>query len=237
MIAHPRQSRPRRGFTLLELMVAMAMVAIVAASLYAALAIAFKARKSARAQTEVVGSAMIALDVLEQDFRNAVPPAPQGTLTAPFVGSTQRIGLGSVATVSFCTMGRDAVTIDEAGNVNPFFDGRRWVELSAVSTGDGLTLVRRIRRNLLTESAFEIEEEPLITGVASFEVRYFDGYDWLDEWDSELLGDAMPLAVEIVLEFDQPAPTDPSRNYRLRQVIPLPLGKEPALTDSTGAMP
>jgi general secretion pathway protein J len=235
MIAHPRHLRSRRGFTLLELMVAMSMVAIIAASLYAALAIAFKARSSARAQTEVVGSAMIALDVLEQDFRNAV--SPEGALTAPFIGSTQRIGLGGIATVSFCTMGRDPFATGESGNANPFFDGRRWVELSAVSTGEDLTLVRRIGRNLLTDSAFEIEEEPLITGLASFEVRYFDGYDWLDEWDSELVGNVMPHAVEIVMEFDQPAPIDPSRNYRLRQVIPLPLGKEPALTDSTGAMP
>lgn len=230
MPLHPRHSRLRGGFTLLELIVAMAMIAIVAASLYAALAIAFKARRSARAQTEVVGSAMIALDVVEQEFRSAVPP--EGTLTAPFVGSMQRIGLGSIATVSFCTMGRDPVAIDESGNVNPFFDSPRWVELSAVSTGDDLTLIRRIQRNLLTESAFEVEEEPLITGLASFEVRYFDGYEWLEEWDSELQGGVMPQAVKISLEFDQPAPSDPERNYRLRQVIPLPVGREPELPDA-----
>lgn len=236
MTLHPRHFRSRRAFTLLELIVAMALVAIVATSLYAALAISFNARNSARAQTEVMGSAMIALDIVEQDFRNAVPP--DGTLTAPFVGSMQRIGLGSVATVSFCTVARDPVAIDESGNVNPFFDSRRWVEISAVDTGDGLTLIRRIQRNLLTESAFEVEEEPLITGLASFEVRYFDGYDWLEEWDSELQGDVMPLAVEIVLEFDQPAPGGPDRNYRLRQVIPLPCGREPELpADNLGTNP
>lgn len=213
----------------------MIMVTVVATSLYAALSIAFRARDSARAQTEVVGQAMISLDVLEQDFRNAI--RPEGTLTAPFFGSMQSTGTGATATVSFCTMGRDGRPFDDAGNVNPFFDGPRWVELSAVSTGQGLTLVRRIRRNLLTETAFEVEEEPLVTGVASFEVGYFDGYAWLDEWEPEAMDNVMPFAVEVILELEAPAPTDPSRNYRLRQVIPLPCGREPEAADTTGAMP
>ncbi len=56
---------------------------------------------------------------------------------------------------------------------------------------------------LMAESA-----EFLAPEVESLIFRYFDGVDWVDEWDSELQG-AIPAAIEITLGFVPPDPDDP----------------------------
>ena len=56
---------------------------------------------------------------------------------------------------------------------------------------------------LMAESA-----EFLAPEVESLTFRYFDGVDWVDEWDSELQG-AIPTAIEITLGFVPPDPDDP----------------------------
>lgn len=56
---------------------------------------------------------------------------------------------------------------------------------------------------LMAESA-----EFLAPEVESLTFRYFDGVDWVDEWDSELQG-AIPAAIEITLGFVPPDPDDP----------------------------
>ena len=52
-------------------------------------------------------------------------------------------------------------------------------------------------------------------------MRFFDGADWLEEWDAANYGYSLPLAVEVTLEMDTPSPVDSTRNYSVRQVIPL----------------
>ena len=50
--------------------------------------------------------------------------------------------------------------------------------------------------------------EFLAPEVVSLTFRYFDGVDWVEEWDSDLQG-AVPTAIEITLGFVAPGPDDP----------------------------
>jgi hypothetical protein len=73
--------------------------------------------------------------------------------------------------------------------------------------------------------------------VKAFNLRYFDGSDWLDTWDSSQQGDVPPLAVEVVLtlnaastpsqlsEVDQSS-TDKT-GYAITRVILLPCAALP----------
>ena len=231
----------RRGFTLLELTLATSIVAIVALSLYSAMSIAFRARTSATAQTEAAREMSIALDIIAADFQSALPlpPAADGgegemsayvpTLAGAFVGTSAAGGAdgGRADTVRFHAFGRDADAAD-----SPLGDGARFVELELSTETTPPVLVRRVNRNLradggsmLIDLAEEATEEPLLGGVRSFELRYHDGYAWLDDWDSFAHGDVLPLAVEITLELDAPAPRRPGEFYRATQVVPLALGR------------
>ena len=44
-------------------------------------------------------------------------------------------------------------------------------------------------------------EEVICRGVQSFDLRYFDGVDWQDKWDSAAQGNVLPRAVEVTLEL------------------------------------
>src|SRR4051812_33755994 len=82
-----RRARCRRAFTLLELVLAMAMVAILAATMYACMQVAYKARRSAEATVQPIRAATMAIDLVGQDLQSVLPPS--GILRGPFSGSQQ----------------------------------------------------------------------------------------------------------------------------------------------------
>lgn len=67
-------------------------------------------------------------------------------------------------------------------------------------------LVRQLRRNLLpqVENADPDEESVVCRNVRTFLIRYYDGQQYEDVWDSTQLGNSLPMAVEITLELDRP---------------------------------
>ena len=243
--------RRNAGFTLLELTIAIAMMAIVMISLYAAMTAAFRARKAARAQVDGVASAMIALDVIGQDLQSVLPPSPTpaddaatpaagdegGPMVGPFVGTVAGGPTGPAASVNFFALGRDdtaaASTDDAADAIDPTSNGVRQIELALDTDATPPRLVRRIRRNLLSDGALDVQDEPLLSGVRAFGLRYYDGAAWQEQWDSAQQGDVLPYAVEITLELDRPSPTDANRYYRLTQILPLACARAPAAADTT----
>jgi hypothetical protein len=65
-------------------------------------------------------------------------------------------------------------------------------------------LVRRVQTNLLSLVQTEPQEEVLCRGVRSLNIRYYDSLlGWQDSWDSTLLDNAIPTAVELVIELDR----------------------------------
>src|SRR5581483_7543693 len=69
-----RCASARGGFTLLELIVAMGMVVILAASLYASMRIALKTTAGAEAALEPSRNMQAAMEIVRQDIQNALPP-------------------------------------------------------------------------------------------------------------------------------------------------------------------
>src|SRR5271154_2888190 len=74
-----------RGFTLLELVIAMAIVAIIAASLYAAMRVGFRAATSAQTAIEPSRTAALTMELVRTDLENALPPT--GLLAGTFEGA------------------------------------------------------------------------------------------------------------------------------------------------------
>lgn len=182
------------GFTFLELILAMALMSVVAASLYASLSIGFKARRSAESAVEPARKAELVMELLSHDIDAALPPT--GILAGAFDGIDEQDSTGSDCdTLSFFSSAHEPDGEEVACDI-------RKIELALVTTFDTNEhlLVRRITTNLLAPKVLEPREEILGRGILSFNVRYFDGSDWLDNWDSVNQGDLLPLAVEVSLE-------------------------------------
>jgi type II secretion system protein J len=214
-----------RAFTLLEMLVATALVAILACSLYASLGIAFKARRSALAAIEPVRKADLAVDLLAEDLRCAV--VPKGVLAGPFVGED---GLD--------TVGRDAdllVFYTTTNSPEPAVGvgDIKKVELGCEPAADGRTqvLVRLVTTNLLAPKEPEPVREILCRGVFAFNLRYYNGTEWLDSWDSTVEDNTLPYAIEVVLQLEEGRQELNGGGHRITRVILVPCGVMP--TDAT----
>ena len=212
--------RSRSAFTLLELLIAMALMSMLAASLYASLHVAFQARSVAVAALEPVRRAELAIELLRQDIESALPPT--GILAGEFFAVDGKDDSGRDS---------DALLLHSSAH-NPGPDETaseiRRVEFAAAVRAGGTepVLVRRISTNLLAPAIVEPWEEVLCRGVLAFNLRYFDGSAWLDGWDSAVQDNVLPLAVEVTIEVDRPTrePT-PDGGYRVCRVLLLPCGR------------
>lgn len=228
----------RHGFTLLELLLAVAMIATLGLALYASMSIGFRARRSAHAQVAAMREASIVMDIAQQDLQSVLPP--RGTLAGPFIGNPTNAttGIASEGSLDFYTLGRDAMSPADEEKEAPFSEGPRHVQLvlqAGAESGRGV-LVRRVTRNLLATSTAEADEEVLARNVSAFDLRFFDGETWQTAWDSTQLADTLPVAVELTIELaDRDGGAD-ARPYRATQVVPLACGVPLAETEM-GALP
>jgi prepilin-type N-terminal cleavage/methylation domain-containing protein len=232
------------GFTMLELIVAMAMVALLSLTLFSALTVAYSGKRAAERAIKPARTASIAIEMIGRDLQSVFPPdirnsnaINNGTTNinqvlpayaGPFYGETSN----GAAQIQFCCLG------DDATPGAPLSEGIRQVELTLATDPDnraqGSMLVRRVTKNLMATSPAEPEEEVLCRNVQSFSARYYDSNptapSWYDSWDSTQVTDsrqnpAVPAAVELtlVLSIDNSADAQSPKpvNYTVRRVIPI----------------
>lgn len=220
---HTRRNH-RVAFTLLEVIVAMAIVAMIAAALAAAMTVAFKAKTSAMNSLANVRQARLAMEVIGNDLQTALPPT--GILAGAFMATPddpsenfdllefyntadmgQSIdGTADVQKVALRVMPESELltAVVDQDLKDPRDQGMRLAP-SAETDNDSMVLVRRVTRRLLAQVTPEPAYQIVVRHVQAFEVRVYDGQDWLDTWDSTTLQNTLPVAVQITLQIKQPA--------------------------------
>jgi len=98
-LAAPRTQGRRQGFTLLEVLLAMALVSVVAVSLFASLGVAYRARESARSTMNPVRAVHVALETIGKDLSGAL--APTGILAGSFLGVRSTAASGLADAIEF----------------------------------------------------------------------------------------------------------------------------------------
>ena len=212
----------KSGFTLLEMLVALALMGILATGLYTSLYIGFNARERAEASIGPVRSAALVMELLRGDIVSALPPT--GVLAGGFLGQDDKgaDGLADADTLVFYS------TIEDAGRAAP---GIRKIEFALATNehGEDGILIRSVTTNLLAPSTPEPAREVLCRNVRSLNIRYFDGTDWLDSWDSGAQDNALPLAIEVQVRIGgSTGASDEEQGYKLARVFLLPCGKIPS---------
>jgi prepilin-type N-terminal cleavage/methylation domain-containing protein len=233
-VSHPKaiDQAHAGGFTLLELLVATAMMSILVLSLFETMRVAFRARDTALAAVGPARAGEAAMDVMRADLESALPPT--GRLASTFIGATGTevadtsglvfsavgnaapgylegaSGSGGMGATggSGLTIGGNGGNAGYADNSDATLAGGTLRVAYAVRVTDAGTrvLVRQVQRNLLADvETGEADDESVVCrGVRTFQLRYFDGTQWLDTWDSSQTGNALPMAVEVTLELERP---------------------------------
>jgi len=224
-----------RAFTLIELIVAMSIVAIMAVSLYQSVRIAFKAQASAETAIEPSRTAELAMEFIRLDLDNATPPAGNngqialatGKLRGDFIGSDSTDGKADSDDLNFYTTADAAEHPSANGEVKN-------IELlitTAQGSGDHV-LTRRVTRNLLSGLVPTPDEEILCRGVSGFNMRYYDGTTWQDSWDSTAVSNALPTAVEVTIQLERPNTIGTTQTLRFTRIFTMSCAT-PATDDST----
>ena len=218
------------GFTLLELLVATMMFAIVVGALYSVSHGALNMREKAYNTFQKELPIRYAASVIRRDLESAV--VPSGILAGPALGEKSQDGGNRLDSLEVYSS--SGVVDDDY----PWGDIQK-VKYSLVDPADvaedaGKDLVRTVSRNLLYEDEQDADEQHLLGGAESLEFAYYDGEVWRDAWDSTVEENALPLAVRVLIKFGDMGP-DEAPKPTMEMVVPI-VAKAPSTTqqESTG---
>jgi type II secretion system protein J len=202
---------PRRAFTLLELLLAVLVFAIVLAAIHTVFFSAFKLRKKTTDAIERSLPLQQTLAIMKRDILNLTPPG--GTLS------------GALQSTPTITTNATGVSLSGALNRQSgpqFFtavgivdDNAPWGELERVSyylaaptnNTPGMDLYRSAARNLLPVTQDQTDDQFLMGGVEAINFQYYDGTSWQDTWDSTEvdtltgLTNNLPFAIKVQLQL------------------------------------
>lgn len=188
------------GFTLLEISLALAAGAIILIAIYGVFSRAIHLRNDATERTRLVRVQAHALNILRSDLRGA--RISGGSLASVLSTTAQSQTGGFPGYLKFTTTtARDSAKDDEIANADlqqvAYY---LTTDPDAKDTRAGL-LVRTVDGNLLAPvQTTTLPEEPLLGGIESMEVSFFDGTDWTDTWEASQDDPTLPQAVRVRLQ-------------------------------------
>ena len=178
---------PEGGFTLVEVLLAVSLVAMMATLVFGSLYVTTSAIDAARANSTNQQIVRSTLRVMTDELSVA-----QVTTTSPWMGINGQLSGQPADSVAFLTMGQFRGT-----------ESAKDTELvRIVYSREGDRLLRFVRKNLDGLTDESIEQVELANKVKGFNVRYYDGKNnlWLDEWDGRARpGTPKALLLELTL--------------------------------------
>jgi len=163
-----RSNGSNRGFTLIEVLVAVAIGAVLLSALYATYFSVFRGAAAAQTMLEDRLRAGRFVDRFSMDIHGAY--FKSNSDISRFEGGPQ--GMGS--SVSFTAFTYPALKKGFPAS------GITGVAYFTEDTQEGLKVFREVWNPYLGERASSV----ILAGVRSFEVSYFNGASWVKAWDS-----------------------------------------------------
>jgi type II secretion system protein J len=194
----------RAAFTLIEMILAIGVAAIVLVSVNAVLFAALRLRDATSDIVDAASPMDQTATFLRRDLQCCVTPT-NGTskvLSGDFrAGNITSAGeAGPVALEMFTATGA-------LGASAPWADIQRvtyGLKPSADRAAAGQDLIRSVTRNLLTLTTPEVDDQLMLSGVASLKVSCYDGAQWQDAWDTTSatsVNTNLPLAVRVDIQM------------------------------------
>lgn len=224
------RSSPRRGFTLVELIVAVVVGAVVAGATTTAMVSFIRGKARAVARHEAFRRAETAASRMALDIQAAVRDRD---LTVCRIAVTDSGG-GAFESDGLLLFTRSLAPVRGLQGVPEGADREVQYKLFPSSTGlsNSMTLWRRCQPGVDDYSDAGGVATPVVDGVASLSIRACDEANWFDTWDSDSLGFPHAVSVTVVGVSSDGTVSAPARRIIALDRTPLP---PPATTSDTGS--
>ena len=199
-------ARQARAFTLIEILVAVTIFAVVLAAISSVMFAGFRLRNATARTLEESLPAQQAIRTIKRDLANLVPPGGTmfGALQSPSLSGLALPGQISPAFYTSTAILDDTVPWGEVQKV--------YYALNEPTnrTSTGRDLFRAVNQNLLPVLTEELAEQHfLMGGVQNVLFFYFDGTSWRDSWDTTTADpvtgqtNTLPQAIKVQIQLAQ----------------------------------
>jgi len=188
-------NKRQTGFTLLEILISVALFSLVSAATFAMLQLTIKSSEGFTTKASYLVELQRAQRLLQQDFSQTV-------------ARTVRDEFGDVlpAVMTDDSGWSTAIELTRTGRPNPLLKPRSdLIRLRYVF--DGEHVIRRTWPQLDRAPGVEYQGQIIVNNVKSWHVSVLDGTKWLESWPPELDDEdakitALPAAFEVKLELE-----------------------------------
>ncbi|WP_305045655.1 type II secretion system protein GspJ [Geoalkalibacter sp.] len=179
-----------QGFTLLEILVALTITAIVLTSVYGVFATLSSAKEELESDAEIFHQARVLFDRMAREIRSVYYHPARESIFQGGEGEERQDFLELTTRATSPTLPRAAGISRVRYEVRPDPDDR-----------EGPPQLVRREESLLPGAAAAGMEHRLAAGIRTFRLRFFDGIEWRDAWSA---GDGLglPQMVELFLEIE-----------------------------------
>jgi len=215
--------RDARAFTLIEMLLAVAICAIVLVAINGVFATAVRLRDKTSEAVEAGLPVNRALDTLYRDLKGTVGPG--GFLAGDFRCGAQAMGATMGLSGEAGSAGLDFfTTTGTIGDKAPWGDLQEvFYELKAPNDRNqpGMELVRCVNRNLLATTTQTPEIQRLMRNVQTLEFDCYDGFQWRNTWDTSAGDTNLPVAIRVRIQLAARSGENASTVQPVEMLVPL----------------
>jgi type II secretion system protein J len=214
------------GFTLMELLIATMIAAVVLAAMNTAFYAALHLRSSTSSAVENSIPLNHAVSILKADLRGILITG--GLMAGPVESpGTENVNNQPTLLDIYTTTGviRDDLPWGDVQKVSYLLKNP-----AGVSRPVGQDLVRAVTRNLLAPTQPDLSEQSLLSGVNLLQFSFYDGTNWQTTWDSTNAVAPIPQAIKVEIEF---AKADSGGQDRLPIEIVVPVVTQAQTNNTT----
>ena len=203
----------QEGFTLIEVLVAVAILAVVATLLFASFRQSFGTTERVSLDAVPFDQARGVFEIVGKELSSTVWSA----------ANAKSVFLGQEKTESARRLDELTFTTDAHARVVPDATETRRAQVTYFLDPSGpqgaYRLVHQEETNLLSETAGSIQAVALAEHVSEFHLEYYDGATWRQKWDAKAEF-RIPRAVRVTVVFSAPGGSGVERAFTTIFTLP-----------------
>jgi prepilin-type N-terminal cleavage/methylation domain-containing protein len=208
--------RAPRGFTLIEMMLAIGVLALILAMLASSFSVVAHSKVHAEGRLMVDREGRALLWQLTKELRNAVQTPYTASNVALFGNGHMSSGV-PVDTITMSTFSgghRKALTGMTPETIVTY-------NLTSNPDQQGWYLLQRSQQSGLLTGSVSPQTTTLAGNILSMHFRYYDGQRWGESWDSSSLPQGRQLPIAVAIQIKMAAPGGQVMDFATQVTLPM----------------